>query len=1500
MELVLSAGNPVGIDGIAKLDGGGGSYKRLKGVAWWWQKWQKVGQLEALELDKTNTLSTMKEQDVQSMKQYDVDQFGDSSIRQNTVAPQQGADTGGGNVMTHLFARRADLVDATTVHVSRIFDRLRHMCLDTRGSDCVNNSGNSYWQILHQNESAQRTDMQLVSHTRVHVSEIVSLHTLKDGSKTAVNQRLTFSSRTTSDSRARLVANSKDSLANPSVTTPPAEDVSYIDLGNYDQKGRYCGCLFWYAERLKGANHFMKHIRAYNQMFVMTSFGAKVDDSINKGRGPYVFKVSRIQNFRGRHQHTLNPQIVEGLYPLLFVFGQPGFYPKMVLKPKDGSGHGNKVSMNAYYKYHLHPLAKDFGLIFRCGRLFQQYVVTVFCAIEQYRLDWVRKNKKELRSDYLLGLYDVVSRGDREGIQAGSMVMLPRTFIGGPQYMYNHYLDALAICRSLGNPQVFEQKVNEFIRFLKLKKPFGYMIAFLYTIEFQKRGLPHSHTLLWVSLRSKITDACQIDDYISTKIPDLAYDPTGYKVVTELMMHGPCGVANPDAACTENRTEIHFMKGESRLDNCNVVPYNQKLSLAFHAHINVECCGWSMLIKYLFKYISKGPDRILAKVSKPIGDTSTSTDKQLMEVDEIKNHVDRRFRVSFHNRDRIDIIVNMPEKKKTTLIECSGDLFYFRMLLCYKKGCKSPDEVRTINGQLLPTYRAACEALGLLGDDKEWDVVLEESTVSATFVELRMLFAQILVYCDVADPIKLWTKHWCAMQDDIPSKVSDATGIPDYHDFGLPLPPRDMLEDLKNKLLMEERNYRRDLLSQYVVELVPKLNRDQKEVFTLITTTFEEGRQELLFVYGHGGTGKSFLWKTTISLERSQGKIVMAVASSGIASLLLPVGRTTHSRFKLPLDLTDESVCHAKKHSQLGDLLIAIDLIIWDEAPMNDRRCFEVLDRTLRDLMSAPEIVFGGKMIILGVYMLRENMRLLRSDLSDEQRKRSEVFAKWLLDVGNGEIGDNDQQDDEETSEVTVSQEYCIDAGKEGLSKLINFIYDDATLKAPTTSTLQEKAIVCPKNDTTDEVNAKILSSMKGVMKTYLSRDEAIPLGKQTSETGMLYPMEYLNTLTVPGFSPPELQLKVGTSIMMLLNVNLSGGLCNDTWMIVTSLMSLVRMSETTIAALKVGQENSILEAKVYRKWMSKTIPDMKPIGFCCILIDRKNNAVQANIDLKNIDYFNPLLKPNTAYRISNFFCEATTSYQQTLENAISLRFGKIANFVVLPQRESEFPEHHFEFTAYNQLQSRLPYPDENNKIIYPILTDYLGCIRSMSDVVPSGDATSAQKYRRLIHIENLKVCDLHVRLWSQMLIPTEVGATHHAASAPKLQPNKTEFMFVKITGIKIRRPTRIPPSDKLPAASALTLDQPGKKDEVPDTQLATSSSPTIEKSGRTPPTDVIEIVAKTIISTIPHRPFKLHATKENSSAAGTPNEPKAPTGKRSLDMDLSPEAKKERTLERL
>jgi hypothetical protein len=137
----------------------------------------------------------------------------------------------------------------------------------------------------------------------------------------------------------------------------------------------------------------------------------------------------------------------------------------------------------------------------------------------------------------------------------------------------------------------------------------------------------------------------------------------------------------------------------------------------------------------------------------------------------------------------------------------------------------------------------------------------------------------------------------------------------------------------------------------------------------LNAVTKKEGK--LFFVYGSGGTGKTFIWITLLSRLRGQGKIVLAVASSGITSLLLPGGRTAHSRFKIPIDLHDESTCNITQQMKVAELVRKADMIIWDEAPMMHRRTFEAVDCTLRDLMQlddaqAIDKIFGGKTVVLG------------------------------------------------------------------------------------------------------------------------------------------------------------------------------------------------------------------------------------------------------------------------------------------------------------------------------------------------------------------------------------------------------------------------------------------------------------------------------------------------------------------------------------------------------
>ncbi|GJU55695.1 hypothetical protein Tco_1229409 [Tanacetum coccineum] len=114
-------------------------------------------------------------------------------------------------------------------------------------------------------------------------------------------------------------------------------------------------------------------------------------------------------------------------------------------------------------------------------------------------------------------------------------------------------------------------------------------------------------------------------------------------------------------------------------------------------------------------------------------------------------------------------------------------------------------------------------------------------------------------------------------------------------------------------------------------------------------------------------------------------------------------------------------------------------------------------------------------------------------------------------------------------------------------------------------------------------------------------------------------------------------------------------------------------------------------------------------------ILEAKGNAIQSNMNLKDLDYFNPKLQIGTDYRISNFICEATSNYQQTLKNKTSLRFGKYTTFDTIPA--ATFPNHYFEFISYNQLESKLPKPDENNNMHYPVLIDYIGCVRSVGDI---------------------------------------------------------------------------------------------------------------------------------------------------------------------------------------
>jgi hypothetical protein len=283
---------------------------------------------------------------------------------------------------------------------------------------------------------------------------------------------------------------------------------------------------------------------------------------------------------------------------------------------------------------------------------------------------FIARNQNELRAEYFQGIFDAVEKGLSEGNQIGKRVLLPSSHVGSRRYIIQNYHDGIAICRVYGPPdlfitftcnpkwpeitlailngqqpndrpdiivRVFHMKLQQLLNDIRSSAIFGPTLAILYSIEFQKRGLPHVHILVWLDKKGMEITSQIIDKWISAEIPDPIQDPLGYILISEHMMHGPCGEMNINSPCmrrgrcskfypkdfqnetnfTDNGftqyrrrdTGIYIRRENQNLDNKWVVPHNLLLLKKYQAHINVEFVNKSRLLKYLCKYVNKGADK---------------------------------------------------------------------------------------------------------------------------------------------------------------------------------------------------------------------------------------------------------------------------------------------------------------------------------------------------------------------------------------------------------------------------------------------------------------------------------------------------------------------------------------------------------------------------------------------------------------------------------------------------------------------------------------------------------------------------------------------------------------------------------------------------------------------------------------------------------------------------------------------------------------------------
>ncbi|XP_071913934.1 ATP-dependent DNA helicase PIF1-like [Coffea arabica] len=547
----------------------------------------------------------------------------------------------------------------------------------------------------------------------------------------------------------------------------------------------------------------------------------------------------------------------------------------------------------------------------------------------------------------------------------------------------------------------------------------------------------------------------------------------------------------------------------------------------------------------------------------------------------------------------------------------SGEQYYLRMLLNKIRGAQSFEHLRTIDGVVHPTFKAACAALGLLDDDNEWNEALAEASTWASARKLRSMYCTILMHSEVTNPYALWQRHWKSMTDDLQYQIKRDMGnsqirIDDgelqnlrlielelilnkngrsLRDFPpMPLPSFENAQFSMNRLIREELDYDFTSEQQLFDNLYAGLNEDQLKACELIMESYTHNHGGLFFVYGSGGTGKTYLWRTLITRVRSQRKIVLSVASSGIAAIFLPGGRTAHSRFKIPINLDESSSCLINTNSNLAKLIRETSLIIWDEAPMAHRHGFEAVDRTLKNILKLSEnasedCIFGGKLVVLGgnfrqilpivskggreatvsvtikestiwdhckVLHLKINMRVMNLRLPKTTCQQLMDFTNWLLSVGEGKVSAISLTEFGESNWIRMPSQFLIKNDSQSLMRLIDSVYPNLRDSYRNSTYLKERAILAPKNGDVDKLNDKMLSMLPGQSRTYMSADTFCNIEGDIVEN--MNPPEMLHSLNFPGLPNHFLELKEGTPIILLRNLNQSEGLCNGTRLVVTRM----------------------------------------------------------------------------------------------------------------------------------------------------------------------------------------------------------------------------------------------------------------------------------------------------------------------------------------------------------
>ena len=315
--------------------------------------------------------------------------------------------------------------------------------------------------------------------------------------------------------------------------------------------------------------------------------------------------ILRLRSAGHQRISEMHPAYLTLHYVLLFPCGEFGWHKRIPHKDVDlpqvnnregvemedpddnGNSQHKHLTQREFYAHMLHQHVIDDNKvhnIFLAQDLFQQFIVDAWAQIEQTLLNFIKFNQNKLQSEITSTIVDTLPNeyDNNRLAEIGRKVILPSSFAGGEHQMFQLYQDSMAIARFCGrvnffltqtaNPnwkeitdellpgqqpsdrpdlvaRVFHMKMQALIKDIR-EGLLGFAVAHIHTVEYQKRGLPHMHLLIFVNYNSCLNTPDDVDEMIRAEFPDETLEPELHALVIKYMVHGPC-----DSQCLDATTK---------------------------------------------------------------------------------------------------------------------------------------------------------------------------------------------------------------------------------------------------------------------------------------------------------------------------------------------------------------------------------------------------------------------------------------------------------------------------------------------------------------------------------------------------------------------------------------------------------------------------------------------------------------------------------------------------------------------------------------------------------------------------------------------------------------------------------------------------------------------------------------------------------------------------------------------------------------------------------